>query len=228
MPDVSSLHSQDLANLSLSWARSVPTNLGSVLILFCHLRLGFPELFCTGSRSGGESDANVEEELCKLEKGRIEKYVTVLWCFCAGTIPSRPTLSSPHEGWSSLCGRDCFLSVPCPPFLLIQTELSSLYPYRISLLLNLTMKMEAVCCSETLLCICRTTWFHTDSSVLWLRYGLDDRRFESWEDQDTFMSPSTSRPVVGPTDLPMELCPGSFPWLMRPERESDASIERRC
>ena len=29
-------------------------------------------LFCTVSRSGGESDANVGEELCKLEKEYVE------------------------------------------------------------------------------------------------------------------------------------------------------------
>lgn len=40
----------------------------------------FSELFYTGGRSGGESDVNVGEELCKLEEKRnvLEKYVTAL------------------------------------------------------------------------------------------------------------------------------------------------------
>jgi len=158
--------------------------------------------------------------------------VAVLCWYCTSIIRSR-SIFSPHEGWSSLCGRtgckkDCFHPVPCLPFLLFQIEPSSLYPYRIFPLLNLTMEMESVYCSQTLVCICRSTWCHTDNSVLWLHYGLDDLGFESWQDQDIFISFSTSRPVVGPTTLLLEWCPGSFPGVMRTERECDASIESRC
>lgn len=54
--------------------------------------------------------------------------MTVLCCFYTGTVRSCPIFTSPHEGWSSLCGRsglkkDCFLSVPCPLFLMVQAEL---------------------------------------------------------------------------------------------------------
>ena len=146
--------------------------------------------------------ANVWGNCVRQKRIVLEKYVTVLWCYCASTIRSHPIYSSPHEGWSSLFGRsglkkDCFLSVPCPPFLSVQAERSSLHPYRIFTVLNLTMKMEAVCYSESLVCVWRTTWCHTDSSLLWPRYRLDGLRFESWQDQDIFMSSSSSRPVVG-------------------------------
>ena len=56
----------------------------------------------------------------------------------------------------------------------------------------------------------------------------DGRSWGSNPGRNNIFLSSTSRPVVGPTDPPVEWCPSSFPWVMRPEREFDASIERRC
>ena len=70
MPKVSSLLPQEPAKLVpiLSQISSIQFMISFNIILPSTVR--FPELFYTGRRSGGESDANVGEELCKLEKER--------------------------------------------------------------------------------------------------------------------------------------------------------------
>jgi hypothetical protein len=44
-----------------------------------------------------------------------------------------------------------------------------------------------------------------------LGYGLGCPGFESRQEQEVFFFSKTSRPALGPTHLPMQQVPGSFP-----------------
>jgi hypothetical protein len=48
--------------------------------------------------------------------------------------------------------------------------------------------------------------------------------FDSWEGKEIYLIPTASRPALGPTQLPIQMVPGtSSPGVKRPAREADHS-----
>jgi hypothetical protein len=57
-----------------------------------------------------------------------------------------------------------------------------------------------------------------------LRYGLDDREFESRQGLGIFLFTTASRPALWPTQPPIQWVPGALsPRVKRPGREADQS-----
>jgi hypothetical protein len=62
-----------------------------------------------------------------------------------------------------------------------------------------------------------------------LRYGLNDRRFESRQKLGIFLLTTASRPAVGPIQPPIQWVPGAlYLGVKRPGREADYSFPSRA
>jgi hypothetical protein len=77
---------------------------------------------------------------------------------------------------------------------------------------------------ENFIAIQLTNELNTILSDITLRYGLEDRGFESRQELGIFLFTTASRTALGPTQTPIQWVPGALSLgLKRPGREADHS-----